>query len=83
MTHRKEYIYYRTDHHWTALGAYYAYQQLCAAKGIEPEDLNGYETKEFDGFLGSFYNDTSLLEDELSIDTIDVRVRYEATSPSL
>ena len=32
---------------------------------------------------GSFYNDTSLLEDELSIDTIDVRVRYEATSPSL
>lgn len=32
---------------------------------------------------GSFYNDTSLLEDELSIDTIDVRVRYEAASPSL
>lgn len=59
MQHRNEYIYFRTDHHWTALGAYYAYQQLCAAKGIEPEDLNGYETKEFDGFLGSFYNDTS------------------------
>lgn len=59
MQHRNEYIYFRTDHHWTALGAYYAYQQLCAAKGIEPEDLSGYETKEFDGFLGSFYNDTS------------------------
>ena len=59
MQHRNEYIYFRTDHHWTALGAYYAYQQFCAAKGIEPEDLSGYETKEFDGFLGSFYNDTS------------------------
>ncbi len=27
--HKDEYIYYRTDHHWTSLGAYYAYQQLC------------------------------------------------------
>ena len=37
MQHRNEYIYFRTDHHWTALGAYYAYQQPCAAKGIEPD----------------------------------------------
>ena len=59
MQHRNEYIYFRTDHHWTALGAYYAYRQFCETKGIEPEDLTGYETKEFDGFLGSFYNDTS------------------------
>ncbi len=59
MQHRNEYIYFRTDHHWTALGAYYAYEQFCAVKGIDPEELSGYETKEFDGFLGSFYNDTS------------------------
>ena len=59
MQHRNEYIYFRTDHHWTALGAYYAYRQFCEKKGIEPEDLTGYETKEFDGVLGSFYNDTS------------------------
>ena len=26
--HKGEYLYYRTDHHWTSLGAYYAYQQL-------------------------------------------------------
>lgn len=59
MTHRNEYIYFRTDHHWTALGAYYAYTDFCAAKEIEPEALDGYETMEFDGFLGSFYfNDT-------------------------
>ena len=57
MQHRNEYIYFRSDHHWTALGAYYAYRQFCETKGIEPEDLTGYETKEFDGFLGSFYND--------------------------
>ncbi|MCM1283289.1 MAG: DHHW family protein [Muribaculaceae bacterium] len=59
MTHRDEYIYFRTDHHWTALGAYYAYQDFCEAKGIVPEELDSYETKVFDGFLGSFYNDTN------------------------
>ena len=26
--HKNEYIYYKTDHHWTTLGAYYVYQQL-------------------------------------------------------
>ena len=31
--HSGESIYYRTDHHWTSLGAYYAY---CAWRGIEP-----------------------------------------------
>lgn len=31
--HSGENIYYRTDHHWTSLGAYYAY---CAWRGIQP-----------------------------------------------
>ena len=57
MSHRTEYIYFRTDHHWTALGAYYAYVQFCAAKGITPHDLSDYEVSQFPGFLGSFYND--------------------------
>ena len=59
MTNRREYIYFRTDHHWTALGAYYAYEDFCEVKGITPEALDSYETSEFDGFLGSFYNDTN------------------------
>lgn len=58
MKHRTEYIYFRTDHHWTALGAYYAYVALCEEMGIEPEALEDYETREFEGFVGSFYNDT-------------------------
>lgn len=58
MSHRNEYVYFRTDHHWTTLGAYYAYEQFCAAKGIEPEQLDSYEKKDFEGFLGSFFNDT-------------------------
>ena len=57
MSHRTEYIYFRTDHHWTALGAYYAYVQFCTAKGITPHNLSDYEVSQYTGFLGSFYND--------------------------
>lgn len=35
--HADEDIYYRTDHHWTTLGAYYAFQDAAEALGI-PED---------------------------------------------
>lgn len=31
--HREEYIYYRTDHHWTMLGAYYAYEAWARSRG--------------------------------------------------
>lgn len=31
-----EYVYYRTDHHWTTLGAYYAYVEIIKSYGIEP-----------------------------------------------
>ena len=57
VKHNAEYIYYRSDHHWTVTGAYYAYVAWCNAKGIEPHSTDFFkETKEFDGFLGSFYS---------------------------
>ncbi len=54
--HKSEYTYFRTDHHWTALGAYYAYEDFCKAKGITPAQITDYSTVSFDGFLGSFYS---------------------------
>lgn len=56
--HADEYIYFRTDHHWTALGAYYGYCDYAKAAGFQPLELSQYTTKEFDGFLGAFYSDT-------------------------
>lgn len=52
--HNAEYIYFHTDHHWTALGAYYAYQAFCQEKGIKAHNIADYETMEFPGFLGTF-----------------------------
>ncbi len=34
-----EYVYYKTDHHWTSLGAYRAYEALLRAWGMEDEIL--------------------------------------------
>ena len=53
--HSDEYLYFRTDHHWTALGAYYAYSQLMKEKGITPTSLGEYETMVFDDFIGTLY----------------------------
>lgn len=33
--HTDEYIYFRTDHHWTGLGAYYAYTAWAQKKGVD------------------------------------------------
>ena len=59
LAHRTEYVYFRTDHHWTATGAYYAYEQFCKAKGITPTPLASYKVDEYDGFLGTFYRDSN------------------------
>ena len=55
LAHKDEYIYFRTDHHWTSLGAYYAYRDLMTAKGAVPAELSAFKEYKFEGFLGSFY----------------------------
>lgn len=56
--HRKEYIYYRTDHHWTALGAYYGYVETVKSAGKKPVDIKKFEKVSYGEFLGSFYGDS-------------------------
>lgn len=56
--HRDEYTYFRTDHHWTALGAYYAYEDFASAKGVRPVPLSSYETVKFTDFKGTFYSNS-------------------------
>ena len=58
-SHREEDIYYRTDHHWTPLGAFYAYTEFCNAKGIRANNILQYKKKTFKGFKGTFYRDTN------------------------
>ena len=56
--HRDEYIFYRTDHHWTTLGAYYAYQQFCETLGLTPFDRDAHTAETCEDFYGTHYSKT-------------------------
>ena len=54
--HKSEYIYYKTDHHWTSLGAYYAYAEWQKAKGLTPDPLSAWTKEQLcDNFRGTTY----------------------------
>ena len=69
--HDDEYIFFRTDHHWTALGAYYAYVAFCEEKGIEPEDLDDLKHLDLGDFLGSFYSQLNSAEMAANPDDVE------------
>lgn len=74
--HKNEYIYFRTDHHWTALGAYYAYEAFMNARGEEAVPLERYETVTVDNFLGSAYTKTLSKDLENNPDTIQIYLPF-------
>ena len=43
LSHKDEDIYYRTDHHWTSLGAFYGANVLLETMGLEPLELSDYQ----------------------------------------
>lgn len=52
-----EYVYYRTDHHWTTLGAYYGYADIAGALGIEPAPLTDFRRETVsESFLGTTWS---------------------------
>ncbi len=68
--HNSEYLYFRSDHHWTGLGAWYAYESFCEAAGFEPVKLTAYEPVTYDGFLGTFYTNSHSSAMEANPDTV-------------
>ncbi len=77
--HRAEYIYFNTDHHWTSLGAYYAYRAFCTTAELVPVSLDTVASKVKPAFLGSLYR---LTRDEKLKENPD-SVRYYLFKDSL
>ncbi len=66
---KDKYLYFKTDHHWTAVGAYYACREfLLAAEQQLMPPLSTYESGKREGFLGSLYK---------AIKTNQVSARFE------
>lgn len=54
---RDEYIYYRTDHHWTSYGAYSAYRMAIKKLGFSPTPYDKYSVRHVsESFRGTLYS---------------------------
>lgn len=82
LAHADEYIYYRTDHHQTALGAYYDYRAWAKATGHTVRELSDYEMRVgSEEFYGTLYSKINL---PMRADTVTIyddgrsyRVEYD------
>lgn len=70
MSRSDEYIYYRTDHHWTSYGAYIAYTEAAKSLGFQAEPLSSFDIEHASSsFRGTLYSKT--LDDSITPDIID------------
>lgn len=59
--HRDEDVFYRTDHHWTSLGAFYGANALLESMGLEPLELGDYaKTTVSDQFYGTIFSSSGV-----------------------
>ncbi len=66
-----EYIYYKNDHHWTSLGAYYAYYYAISKLGFTPVNFSQYNIERVSSsFFGSLYSET--LYEGFGADSVDI-----------
>lgn len=75
--HADEPIYFKTDHHWTAQGAFLGYTAFCAAQGLPAPDISDYtvETVATD-FRGSLYSKAPF--DAAAYDTLSLYLPRKA-----
>ncbi len=69
--HKYEYLFYRTDHHWTSLGAKYAFDAVCAEMGISSpvKDYTVYPVS--NSFTGTLASKSGLYS---TLDTVEIYV---------
>ena len=53
--HKDEDIYRRTDHHWGALGAFYAAEKFSAVARVPFARIEEYDRHTLDGYVGTLY----------------------------
>lgn len=84
MEHNTEQLFYRTDHHWTSLGAYYAFQTIASGMGITPPAANDYTTytvsTTFEGTLAS-KSGSHEAQDTVQICVPNTSIEYYVTYP--
>lgn len=76
-SHADENIYFRTDHHWTQRGAYYAWKAFMDLKGESVPELSEFKVDNSERFTGSFAkNLEGVSADEVLDDTDELLERF-------
>lgn len=66
---KDNYIYYKTDHHWTTYGAYLAYIEYCKNQGLSQLDLRLLTPNYVTDFYGTYFSKTLSLKGEPDVIT--------------
>lgn len=68
-SHKDEYIYYKTDHHWTTHGAYYAYEAWAKEMGFTPQSREDFAIETAtEEFYGTLYSKLGIAKEADSIE---------------
>lgn len=74
QSHASEYIYYKTDHHWTSRGAYFAFVSLAPSMGLT-DTADSYDIyRVSDSFQGTLSSESGIHD---TSDTIEI---YQPTN---
>jgi hypothetical protein len=78
--HSGKQLFFGTDHHWNATGAYYGYVAFCKSAGLTPVPMEKMQKKVKYGFLGSMYQHTRDLSVKEHPDTFAYYIPNVATT---
>ena len=80
------YIYYKTDHHWTSLGAYLAYKEFAIVNNIAPIEITDLRENRVDGFLGTYFSKSKKINAKedyiLYYDNLNIDVKIDGVKVS-
>lgn len=63
-------LFYRTDHHWTSLGALLAYQEYRTSVGETAPAVSDFKVEQYPGFWGTLYS--KVLDPNAAVDSVDL-----------
>ena len=82
--HSSNYLYYKTDHHWTSLAAAYAFQEIAPVMSLYNPDLESYTvytvSNSFEGTLSSKAG-SHAARDTVEIYVPDTNIEYFVSYP--
>ncbi len=84
LQHADEYLFFRSDHHWTQRGAYYAYYEFARSVGLVPTSIEEFEIKVLkEKFIGTMYGYTQDERVKYYYDTVEAYLPNKACTMTI